>query len=215
MELTNLTFIVTDDCNFNCSYCVQKKEKKTIQNTTIKTAVDFFYPFLSEKEDVNVGFYGGEPLLAYEKIAYTVLLFLEKNKTGNKTIKFCLTTNGSLLTEKMLDFFNRHKFTVLLSFDGLAQDKGRKRGTFVQTLRQMKRLRHCPDIHLEINSVFSPQTVGDLSESLRYLIDRKGPEITLNISHMEEWGAAGEELKKKPAEKKVYFAVTPAETGWP
>jgi sulfatase maturation enzyme AslB (radical SAM superfamily) len=180
---------------------VQKKEKKTIQNTTIERAVDFFYPFFSETEDVNVGFYGGEPLLAYENIAYTVFFLLEKNKKGNKKIKFCLTTNGSLLTEKMLDFFNRHKFTVLLSFDGLAQDKGRKRDTFAQTLRQMRRLQQCPGIHTEINSVFCPQTVGDLSESVRYIIEQKGPEITLNISHMEEWGPAREDILKKELQR--------------
>ncbi len=207
MELTNLTFIVTDDCNFNCSYCVQKKEKKTIQNIAIETAVEVFYPFLSEKEDVHIGFYGGEPLLAYEKITYTVLLLLEKNKRKNKKIKFCLTTNGSLLTKKMLEFFSRHKFTVLLSFDGLAQDKGRKKGTFVQTLRQMKRLRQSSGIHLEINSVFSPQTVGDLSGSLRYIIERKGPEITLNISHMEEWDPAQEDILKRELRRLGDFLV--------
>ena len=46
MEISNFTFIVTDDCNFNCSYCMQKKEKKNMDNTTIRTAVDFFYSFL-------------------------------------------------------------------------------------------------------------------------------------------------------------------------
>jgi uncharacterized protein len=138
MEISNLTFIVTDDCNFNCSYCFQKKEKKTINNATIKTAVDFFYPFLKGNDHIYIGFYGGEPLLAYEKIKYATILLLEKNKAGNKKIKFSVTTNGSLLTDEILDFFNRHQFIVMLSFDGLAQDKGRKKGTLEQTLGVMK-----------------------------------------------------------------------------
>jgi uncharacterized protein len=117
MEISNLTFIVTDDCNFNCSYCFQKKEKKTITKTTVETAVDFFYPFFNSNK-AHIGFYGGEPLLAYEKIQHAVLLLLEKNKTGDKKIEFSVTTNGTLLTEKMLDFFNRHQFTLVLSFDG-------------------------------------------------------------------------------------------------
>ena len=125
MKLTNLTFIVTDACNFNCAYCVQKKENNTISHACIKSAVDFFYPFLERDEQVYIGFYGGEPLLAYEKITYAVQLVREKNKIENKNITFSVTTNGVLLTDEMLDFFNRHKFALTLSFDGLAQDTGR------------------------------------------------------------------------------------------
>ena len=81
MEISNLTFIVTNDCNLNCSYCFQKKEKKTMDNNTIKTAVDFFYPFLKSDDKIYISFYGGEPLLAYDKIKYTLQLLQEKNKT--------------------------------------------------------------------------------------------------------------------------------------
>ncbi|UCH98073.1 MAG: 4Fe-4S cluster-binding domain-containing protein [Candidatus Aminicenantes bacterium] len=76
MEISNLTFIVTDNCNFNCSYCIQKKEKKTINinKTTIETAVDFFYPFFKDDGKVYIGFYRGEPLLAYEQIKHAIML---------------------------------------------------------------------------------------------------------------------------------------------
>ncbi|MDQ1350200.1 MAG: Radical protein [Acidobacteriota bacterium] len=70
MEITELTFIVTDDCNYNCSYCLQKKEKKTISNGTIRAAVDFFYPFMDRKHRIEIGFWGEEPLLAFYKIKY-------------------------------------------------------------------------------------------------------------------------------------------------
>lgn len=189
MKFSSLTFIVTDDCNFNCSYCFQKKEKNTINNATIKRAVDFFYPYL-KSDKIYIGFYGGEPLLAYEQVKYAVLLILEKNKKGNKKIEFNITTNGSLLTEEMLAFFNLHKFVVLLSFDGLAQDKGRKRGTLGQMVRIMKAFREYPGIHFEVNSVFSPQTVGDLSASLRFIIEQGGSNITFNISATARWQPA-------------------------
>ncbi|MCK5057168.1 MAG: radical SAM protein [Candidatus Aminicenantes bacterium] len=187
MELSNLTFIVTDDCNFNCSYCFQKKEKKTISNKIIETAVDFFYPFLTKKNKVHIGFYGGEPLLAFEQVKHAVLLLMEKNKTGNKNLEFSLTTNGSLLTGKMLDFFNRRRFALMLSFDGLAQDIGRKKGTLEKMIRSMKRIRRYPGITFEINSVFSPRTVHMLSDSLRFIIERGGAEVTFDISTIEEW----------------------------
>ncbi len=207
MEISNLTFIVTDDCNFNCSYCFQKKEKKTINNAAIEKAVDFFYPFLKSDKKIQIGFYGGEPLLAYEQIKYATQLLQEKNKKGNKKIEFSVTTNGTLLTEKMLDFFNRHKFVVLLSFDGLAQDKGRKKGTLEQMVEVMKRLQGYPGIRPEINSVFSPQTIGDFSESLRFIIEQEGPEITFNLSSMEEWSSSDLDTLKKELERLTDFLV--------
>jgi sulfatase maturation enzyme AslB (radical SAM superfamily) len=197
MRISNLTFIVTDDCNFNCSYCFQKREKKTIHNATIKTAVDFFYPFLGSDDKIQIGFYGGEPTLAYEQMKHAALLLQEKNKKENKNIEFSVTTNGSLLTNEILDFFNRHKFVLLLSFDGLAQEKTRKRVTLDQMVRVMKKIQEYPDINVEINSVFSPQTVSDLSGSMRFIIEQDGPEITFNLSSMEEWNPSHLDTLKK------------------
>lgn len=206
MEISNLTFVVTDDCNFNCSYCYQKKEKKTINNSTIETAVDFFYPFFNNNK-IHIAFYGGEPLLAYEKIELAVRRLRKKNKTGNKNIQFSITTNGVLLTEKMLNFFNRHHFTVVLSFDGLAQDKGRKDGTLEKMLRVMKQIQAYPNIHFEINSVFSPDTINEFSESIRFIIQQGGPEITFNISTFEEWDPAHLETLEKELERLTDYLV--------
>jgi sulfatase maturation enzyme AslB (radical SAM superfamily) len=168
---------------------MQKKEKKTMNNTIIKTAVDFFYPFL-EGDKIYISFYGGEPLLAYDKIKYAVKLLQKKNKTKNKNIEFSLTTNGSLITDDMLDFFNHNQFGLMLSFDGLAQDKGRKKGTLDQMVEVMKRIRAHPGIDFEINSVFTPATITTLTESVRFMIELDGSEITLNFSTLEEWNAA-------------------------
>lgn len=201
MEISNLTFIVTDDCNFNCSYCLQKKEKKFIDNASIETAVNFFYPFLTCDDKNYISFYGGEPLLAFDKIKKTTLLVQEKNKTDNRNIEFNVTTNGTLLTEEMLDFFNHHKYGILLSFDGLAQDKGRKKGTLEQMVRLIEDIQGYPGIDLEINSVFTPKTISTLTESLRFMIESWQPEITINIATTEEWKTADivslkEELKR-------------------
>jgi sulfatase maturation enzyme AslB (radical SAM superfamily) len=165
---------------------MQKKEKKYMRRATIKTAVDFFYPFL-KGDKIYISFYGGEPLLAYDKIIYAVQLLQEKNKTGNKNIEFSLTTNGSLITDEMLEFFDSNRFGLMLSFDGLAQDKGRKKETLEQMVQVMKRIRAHPGIDFEINSVFTPVTITNLTESLRFMIELDRSEITLNFSTLEEW----------------------------
>ena len=206
MEITNLTFIVSDDCNYNCFYCPQKKEKKTINNTIIETAVDFFYPFLKNGRKNRIGFYGGEPLLAFEHIKHAALLVEGKNKTGNKHIEFSVTTNGSLLTKEMLAFFQTHKFGLMLSFDGLAQEM-RKKDSLDKMVRVMKSVQEYPNIDFEINSVFSPRTIGRFSESLRFIIEQGGPEITFNLSTIEEWNPADISTLKEELERLVDFLV--------
>jgi sulfatase maturation enzyme AslB (radical SAM superfamily) len=214
MEISNLTFIVTDDCNYNCSYCLQKKEKKTITHDIIKAAVDFFYPFLKSSDKIRIGFYGGEPLLAFDKIKYAVLLLEGKNQVENKDLEFSLTTNGSLLTGEMLAFFNEHGFALQLSFDGLAQEKSRKKGTLPHMLRVMKQIQAQPGIAFEINSVFTPQTAGDFSESMRFIIEQEGPDITFNFSSSEKWDPIALEILKKEMERLAdYLAFYYKKTG--
>lgn len=214
MEIANLTLIVTDDCNYNCSYCRQKKEKKTISREIIKAAVDFFYPFLKSSDKIRIGFYGGEPLLAFDKIKYAVLQLAEKNRAGHKDLEFSLTSNGSLLTGEMLTFFNEHRFALQLSFDGLAQEKSRKKGTLAHMLRVMKQIQAQPGIAFEINSVFTPQTAGDFSESLRFIIEQGGPDITFNFSSSEKWHPGHlETLKKEMARLTEYLAFYNKKTG--
>jgi sulfatase maturation enzyme AslB (radical SAM superfamily) len=130
---------------------------------------------------------------------------LGKNQTGHKDIEFSLTTNGSLITDKMLEFFNRHRFTLTLSFDGLAQEMGREKGSFEKTLRAMKRIREHPDINFEINSVFSPLTVPLLSESLHFIIEQGGPEITFNLSALEYWNPEAMDTLKKELQRLTDF----------
>ncbi|MCP4153486.1 MAG: radical SAM protein [bacterium] len=207
MKLSNLTFILTADCNYKCSYCIQKKEKKTIAIDTIETAVEFFYPFFNSRENNHIAFYGGEPLLTIQQLKHAVLLLEEKNRQEPKPIEFSVTTNGSLLTGDMLDFFNSHNFRLVLSFDGLAQDVGRKKSTLEQMVGLIKRIQGYPGIHLEINSVFSPRTVHMLSASLRYMIEPGGPGITFNISSMQPWQPENLDILQQELEHLRVFLV--------
>jgi sulfatase maturation enzyme AslB (radical SAM superfamily) len=178
-----------------------------INKDVIDTAVDFFYPFLKSDEKVHIGFYGGEPLLAYNQIKHTVHLVQEKNKTGNKNIRFTLTTNGTLVTEEKLDFFNRNRFALMLSFDGLAQEKGRQKGTLDKMVQVVKQVRNYPDIDFEFNSVFAPQTIDMFSGSLRFMIEPGGPEITFSISTIENWKPEDMATLKEELEELVDYLI--------
>lgn len=214
MKLLELAFIVTDDCNFRCSYCRQTKENKYLSQSAIKKAVDFFYPFMAPQS--NIIFYGGEPLLAFESIQYTVAQFLQKNPSGQKKQRFCLTTNGSLLTQTMLEFFNAHSFYLLLSFDNLTQDSARQAGSFAPLLEKLQTLqrRQYPQIVFTTNSVFAPATVSHLSESLEQLMQIGFTDITFELDRSVPWDTpALETLDAQLARLAHYLLVHYKKTG--
>jgi sulfatase maturation enzyme AslB (radical SAM superfamily) len=186
MDLYSLTLSMTDDCNYDCIYCYQKKGKKYLDISNIEKSLDFFYPFFTEKCYIN--FYGGEPLLAFTQIRNAVSYVREMNKAkGNRQILFSMTTNGSLLNDDVLEFLNRHKFLLLLSFDGTAQDISRNKGSFERIVPIIKKLLVHPDIDLEINSVFTPETVGYLSKSVQFITSLEVPNICVVPCQVSRW----------------------------
>ena len=208
MKLSNLAFIVTDDCNFNCSYCFPKKEKKYMTHSTIEKAADLFYPFLQEQ--AYIIFYGGEPLLAFDQIRHAVSLFQEKEKTGGKKLKFSITTNGRLVNDEILDFFNAHGFTLLLSYDGQAQEICREPGSrqfMLDLIRRINREAY-PGIEFSTNSVFTPATVNHLSQSLRSIVEMGVTEVRLSLAEDQPWDEAGLTTLEKELEKLGDFLIS-------
>jgi sulfatase maturation enzyme AslB (radical SAM superfamily) len=187
MKFSQLAFIVTDDCNFCCSYCPQKKQEIYMKPSTIKKSVDFFYPFL--EEDAYIVFYGGEPLLAFETIQYTISLIKQKYNSGKKNIGFSLTTNGSLVTDEMLKFFNSNHVELMVSFDGLAQESERNVGSRepIEKLIQKIQKEIYSNIKFSVNSVFSPANVRYLSASLQYIIEIGVTNIQFDIADNKPW----------------------------
>ena len=149
-------------------------------------------------EDYYLNFYGGEPLLSFRLIRQVVSFLKDNAKKQNQTGHYSLTTNGSLLTDEIIQFLAEHKFSVELSFDGLAQDVSRQKGSEEKLVPIIKELLNQPNIDLEINSVFSPDTVSYLSDSIQYTMDLNVPHIRCSLSTTETWNPAA--LKKLESE---------------
>ena len=113
-----------------------------------------------------------------------------KNKEFDKIIRYSLTTNGSLITDEIIQFLNKHKFSVELSFDGLAQDSQRKKGSSKKIVSCIKELLNFPDIDLEVNSVFTPETVDHISESIEFIMELGVLNIRLSLSIIKPWDQA-------------------------
>lgn len=152
-------------------------------------------------KDYYLNFYGGEPLLSFRLIEKTISLAGKKSKELKKRASYSITTNGSLITEEVIQFFNENRFSVMLSFDGLAQDVQRQKGSFSRIVPVIEKFVQCPDIHFEVNSVFTPETVGYLSKSMKFTIDLGVSDINLSLSFIKPWGKASIlELKKELSE---------------
>lgn len=184
MELKSFTINVTEDCNFKCNYCYQKKRNISVRPSSIKKAIDFFNPYL--KNPCSINFYGGEPLLAFDTIMET-LRYAQDRIASRKDVRYTLTTNGSLLTERHLGILDEFSFELVLSFDGLAQNYSRKKGTFRQMVRKIEKIKKYPKIILMTHSVYTPKTIQYLSDSMK-LIDKLGVEsINFNLSYIIPW----------------------------
>jgi sulfatase maturation enzyme AslB (radical SAM superfamily) len=145
----------------------------------------FFLPSLTKIYYLN--FYGGEPLLSFDLIKKAVSLLSAPNKEFKKKARYSLTTNGSLLREETIQFLHKHKFSVELSFDGLAQDILRKKGSSKKIVSVIQELLNFPNIHLEINSVYTPTTVDLFSDSMRFIMALGVPNIHFSLSIIDPW----------------------------
>jgi sulfatase maturation enzyme AslB (radical SAM superfamily) len=185
VRLHALQLVLTDDCNFSCRYCYRAKGKAALSLSAARRAVRLFLP--RARREFAVYFYGGEPLLRFGLIRDLVPEIRSLARLSGQRPRFGLTTNGSLVGESELAFLEEHRFTLILSFDGSAQDRQRAAGSEPGLRSLIRRVRDGGRIRLVTNSVFTPESVGDLSRSLRELIETGVPSVRFNLSYLKPW----------------------------
>lgn len=109
---------LTDNCNLNCKYCYQNKEKKDINFEYIKDIIDYEISHKNKYSIIN--FYGGEPLLKKDLIKDTIN-YIKSTKTKTK-FYYGITTNGTLLDNDFIKYMKKHNFiNIGYSFDGIKE----------------------------------------------------------------------------------------------
>ena len=114
---------VAHTCNLNCSYCFAgqgkyKGERAIMSIDTAKRAIDFLIENSGSRKNLEVDFFGGEPLMNFEVVKETVKYARSIEKQAGKNFRFTLTTNGVLLDDEVTEFCNREMNNVVLSLDG-------------------------------------------------------------------------------------------------
>lgn len=114
---------VAHDCNLKCSYCFASKgdfkcKRELMSLETAKKTVDFLIENSGNIRNLEMDFFGGEPLMNFDVIKETVKYARSMEKIHGKNFRFTITTNGILLDDEKINFINKEMYDVVLSLDG-------------------------------------------------------------------------------------------------
>ena len=114
---------IAHTCNLNCSYCFASQGKyhgdRALMSFEVgKRAFDFLVENSGSRRNLEVDFFGGEPLMNFDVVKELVAYARSIEKEKGKNFRFTLTTNGMLIDDDVIDFANREMSNVVLSLDG-------------------------------------------------------------------------------------------------
>lgn len=114
---------IAHDCNLACRYCFAEEGEYHGRRALMpfevgKAALDFLIANSGNRRNLEVDFFGGEPLMNFEVVKALVSYGREQEKVHHKNFRFTLTTNGVLLDDEVMEFANREMANVVLSIDG-------------------------------------------------------------------------------------------------
>ena len=114
---------VAHTCNLNCSYCFASQgkyhgERALMSFEVGKRALDFLIENSGRRTNLEVDFFGGEPLMNWDVVKQLVEYARTQEEPHHKKFRFTLTTNGMLIDDDVIDFANREMSNVVLSLDG-------------------------------------------------------------------------------------------------
>ncbi len=114
---------IAHTCNLNCSYCFASQGKyhgeRAVMSLEVgKRAIDFLVENSGSRKNLEVDFFGGEPLMNFQVVKDIVAYARSIEKEKGKNFRFTLTTNGVLVDDDVIEFANRECHNVVLSLDG-------------------------------------------------------------------------------------------------
>lgn len=123
-QIKALCLHVSHDCNLRCKYCFASTgdfgtgHRMTMDFETAKKAIDFVIARSGKRRNIEVDFFGGEPLMAMDTVKRTVEYARSIEEKAGKCFRFTITTNGMLLNDENIEYINREMSNAVLSLDG-------------------------------------------------------------------------------------------------
>ncbi|KKO54150.1 thioether cross-link-forming SCIFF peptide maturase [Paenibacillus sp. DMB20] len=125
---------VAHTCNLSCEYCFASQGKyngdRAIMSYEVgQRAIDYLLEHSGHHRNLDIDFFGGEPLMAWKVVKQIVAYARSKEKEWKKKFRFTFTTNGMLLNDEVTEFLNQEMYNVVLSLDGRKEVHDRLRTT--------------------------------------------------------------------------------------
>ncbi|MCR5420293.1 MAG: thioether cross-link-forming SCIFF peptide maturase [Lachnospiraceae bacterium] len=174
---------ISHDCNLACKYCFAQEgeyhqSKRELMSYEVgKQALDFLVKNSGERHNLEVDFFGGEPLMNFEVVKQLVEYGRSIEKTYNKEFRFTLTTNGVLLNDEILEFANKEMSNLVLSIDGRKEIHDLMRpfrggqGSYDKIVDKFKKAAESRDqMNYYVRGTFTRNNL-DFSEDVKHLAD--------------------------------------------
>jgi uncharacterized protein len=201
------TLILTQQCNLRCRYCCVAKTNAVMPFETVRRAVYFSFAHTPAGEPVDIGFFGGEPLLEFPLLREATAAIKAHPDARRRRVRLSVISNGTVYSDEIADFLEREEVHLCMSCDGppAVQDAARRfydggPSSAVVEDNLRRALQRFPD--LRVNAVYGPQTLRSLPDSVDYLATLGVNQIHLNPDYSAPWRAA--DLADLPA---VYARV--------
>lgn len=180
-RMVSVTLNVVSSCNLSCIYCWNKggtygrttREKRMTAETAIR-AIDLAVQNSLENDRILIDFYGGEPLLNFEVLRAAMEHCEKIAKEIPRSFSYKVTTNGTLLTDEMVAFFDRMGVSLGVSIDGTKKIHDRNRpfpdgkGTWKEIQKNIKAAAAAGNIHVSARATLVPPDL-DMVKALKGL----------------------------------------------
>lgn len=213
--VTTMDLFLTEHCTLRCDYCfVAEKRCRRSTWEIVRGAVDFLMTYSGDEAEVNIVFFGGEPLLEFDLMKQGAQYALQSAADRNKKVNFSVTTNGTIMTEEIAMFGKEYGFNYLLSIDGcedkhdkhrrMADGTGSWKKVMGKNFSLLKRIQGW----IGTRMTPCPDTIKDLSADVRTLFDMGVNQFLIGPDMGVDWSTEQLNVLKEEMQKVTDFYLT-------
>ncbi len=192
-RLGYMELILTEQCNLRCDYCFEEgKGPRNMSDETAEAAIQFLLE--QETPRLQVLFFGGEPLLRFDLIQRTIARINSLLAGTDRAVNYDMTTNGTLLDEKKLDYLRSAGVKFLLSLDGVGKDHDRYRhyangrGSFDAIWKKLP-LMKAYQPWMGVKMTVTPESCPNLPHAVKALYEGGVNQFIIGYGHDIPWRA--------------------------
>jgi len=190
-DRARLVVVLTWQCETRCTYCnIPKQSGREMPLETLDAAIELL--FSSDKPSLELRFFGGEPMMEWERIQHGILKAREL--CGNRDVRFMITTNGYALTRDRIRWLADHPVHLQLALDGLPETHNKHRRSIIPGETSYENsaidkadLLHELGMEYDVIQVVHPGRVTGFVEDFQHIADNGFRKIQLNWAHNMMW----------------------------